>query len=89
MATVGRVLAERVNGAKGPVAVVIPLKGWSVYGAPGGPLHDPAALAAFLRELERTLRSDIPVHRLEIHINEPGFAEHCATLLLDMLPGRH
>ncbi|MFB3817654.1 MAG: Tm-1-like ATP-binding domain-containing protein [Candidatus Methylomirabilales bacterium] len=88
MAAVGRVLAERLNAAKGPVAVVIPLKGWSVYGAPGGPLHDPAAIAAFLEHLGRTLRPDVPVHRLPLHINEPGFADRCATLLLDMLPGR-
>jgi uncharacterized protein (UPF0261 family) len=59
-----------------------------VYGAPGGPLHDPAATAAFLHQLTRRLRPDIPVHRLPLHINEPGFADRCATLLLDMLPGR-
>ena len=37
--------------AKGPVAFVLPLKGWSVYGAPGGPLHDAQADAAFVRAL--------------------------------------
>lgn len=41
MAEVGRVMAERLNEAKGPAAVLVPLKGWSVYGKKGGPLHDP------------------------------------------------
>jgi uncharacterized protein (UPF0261 family) len=85
METVGRVLGERLNRAKGPVAVAIPLKGWSIYGAPGGPLHDAAADAAFVRALTRTLRRDIPVHRLDLHINDQEFAQHCCGLLLDFL----
>lgn len=40
MAVVGGVMAERLNAAVGPTAVLIPLKGWSVYGAPGGVLYD-------------------------------------------------
>ena len=88
MVAVGRVLAERLNRAKGPVAIVIPLKGWSIYGAPGGPLHDAAADAALLRSLSQDLRRDIPVHRLPLHINDPPFAEHCCELLLGFLTSR-
>lgn len=88
MAAVGRALAERLNDARGPVALVLPLKGWSVYGAPGGPLHDAAADGAFVRTLTRTLRKDIPVHRLPLHINDPAFADHCCDLLLEMMAAR-
>jgi uncharacterized protein (UPF0261 family) len=85
MAAVGRALAERLNQSKGPAAVVLPLKGWSIYGAPGGPLHDAAADAAFVRQLTRALRRDIPVHRLPLHINDAGVAEFCCGLLKEML----
>lgn len=85
MAAVGRVLAERLNRSQGPVAVVLPERGWSIYGAPGGPLHDAAADAVFVRSLTRGLRGDIPVHRLPLHINDPAFAEHCCELLLGFL----
>jgi uncharacterized protein (UPF0261 family) len=85
MAAVGRALAGRLNQAKGPVAFVLPEKGWSIYGAPGGPLHDAAANAAFVRSLTRGLRRDIPVHRLPLHINEPAFAEYCCGLLRGFL----
>jgi uncharacterized protein (UPF0261 family) len=85
MAKVGRVLAERLNRAKGPVAMVLPLKGWSIYGAPGGPLHDAAADAAFVQSVTRGLRKDIPFHKLPLHINDPAFAEHCCRLLLEFL----
>ncbi len=88
MAAVGRVLAERLNRCVGPVAVVLPEKGWSIYGAPGGPLYDAAADAALVRSLIRGLRRDIPVHRLPLHINDPGFAEHCCELLREFLSFR-
>ncbi len=88
MAKVGRVLAERLNRAKGPVAMVLPMKGWSIYGAPGGPLHDAVADAAFVQSLTRTLRKDIPIHRLPLHINDPEFAEHCCQLLMEFLAKR-
>ena len=85
MAKVGRVIAERLNRAKGPVAMVLPLKGWSIYGAPGGPLHDASADAAFVQSLTRGLRKDIPFHKLPLHINDPAFAEHCCQLLMEFL----
>lgn len=88
LAAVGRTMAERLNHAKGPVAVVLPLKGWSKYGAPGGPLHDAGAQAAFVQPLTRHLRRDIPVHHLALHINDEAFANHCCTLLLDMMASR-
>lgn len=88
MAAVGRALAERLNQAKGPVAFVLPEKGWSIYGAPGGPLYDAAANAVFVRSLTQGLRRDIPVHRLPLHINDPAFAEHCCELLRDFLAPR-
>jgi uncharacterized protein (UPF0261 family) len=85
MAAVGRVLAERLNRSRGPVAFVLPLKGWSIYGAPGGPLHDAAADATLVRSLTQALRRDIPLHRLPLHINDPPFAEHCCELLRGFL----
>ena len=85
MAAVGRVLAERLNRAKGPVAIVLPLKGWSIYGAPGAPLHDAAADAALLRSLSQDLRKSISIHRLPLHINDPPFAEYCCELLQGFL----
>jgi uncharacterized protein (UPF0261 family) len=88
MAAVGRALGERLSQAKGPVAMVLPLKGWSIYGAPGGPLHDAEAERAFVRALTRSLRKDIPLHRLPLHINDPAFADRCVALLLDMLATR-
>jgi len=81
MAAVGRTMAERLNAAKGPVTVLIPLKGWSVYGAPGGILHDEAGNRALLKTLKQGLRKDIALQEIDVHINDDAFVDACITEL--------
>ncbi|HEY7678439.1 MAG TPA: Tm-1-like ATP-binding domain-containing protein, partial [Candidatus Methylomirabilis sp.] len=88
LAQVGRVMAERLSAARGPAAVLVPLRGWSAYGGPGGPLHDPEADAALVRALAQHLDPRIPVRRLDLHINDPAFADACVDTLLAMLTAR-
>jgi uncharacterized protein (UPF0261 family) len=88
MAEVGRVMAARLNESLGPAAVVVPLHGWSIYGGPGGPLHDPAGNRAFLVALKRHLRPEIPLQEVEAHINEPRFVELCVERMLNSLAVR-
>ena len=57
MAQVGKIMAERLNQARGPTAVMIPLRGWSIYGAKGGPLHDAAGYKVFLEALKNHLKN--------------------------------
>jgi uncharacterized protein (UPF0261 family) len=52
---VAATMAERLNAALGPAAVLIPLRGWSVYGAKGGPLYDQRGYDLFLGALKRDL----------------------------------
>ena len=82
---VGAELAGRLNGARGPCAVLIPLRGWSEVGSPGGVLHDPQANAALVERLRAGLRPDIPLIELDTTINEPGFADRAADALAEML----
>lgn len=81
-ARLGRILAGKLNASRGPVAVVLPLRGGSVIGAPGGPFHDPEADTALYAALKGGLRPDIPVRELDCAINDPAFAEACAEALL-------
>jgi uncharacterized protein (UPF0261 family) len=84
-AELGRILADKLNASKGPVTVLIPLKGISVISAPGQPFHDPAADEALFGTLKRGLRADIRVVELDANINDPAFAEACVTELLNGL----
>ena len=85
MAEVGRVMAERLNGAAGPTAVLVPLRGWSIYGAPGGPLYDGPGNRILIQTLQEGLRGDIEVRRIDAHINDAPFVEACVNQLITYL----
>ncbi|MGH3094887.1 MAG: Tm-1-like ATP-binding domain-containing protein [Streptosporangiales bacterium] len=84
---VARAMAERLNAATGPVAVLIPLRGWSEVGSPGGVLHDPGTDAAFVAELRGALSPDVLVQELDTTINDPAFATAAVQVLLSFLDG--
>lgn len=81
MAFVGTVLAEKLNKATGPTAVIIPKRGFTGGGWEG----DPEADAAFIEVLKRKLKPEIKFLEVDAHINDRIFAEQAAALLLDLL----
>lgn len=81
----GEILAEKLNQSKGPVTVLLPLKGVSMIAAPGKAFHSPQADEALFATLKQNLRADIPVIEMEANINDPAFAQKCAEVLLDSL----
>jgi uncharacterized protein (UPF0261 family) len=85
MAQVGLNMAARLNQSRGPVAVIVPLKGWSIYGSPGGPLHDEAGNRALLKNLKRHLRPDFSWEEMPAAINDPVFIDRCVRKLLEMM----
>ena len=85
MAQIGTVMAERLNTATGPVAVLIPLKGWSVYGSKGGPLYDPKGNMLLLQALKQHLKPSIPFREIDVHINDQIFADICVETFMHFL----
>ena len=84
-ARLGHIFAEKLNAARGPAAVLIPLRGFSMLDSPGERFWSPEADAAFVRTLRGSLRPDIPVEELDANINDAQFADRAAALLLEML----
>src|SRR3984957_9895224 len=74
-AQLGKIIAEKLNASRGPVTVLLPLKGISVISAPGKKFHDPAADAALFSALKKDLRPEIKVVEMDCLINDPSFAE--------------
>jgi uncharacterized protein (UPF0261 family) len=72
---IAREVVRKLNQSKGPVAVLIPLKGWSSLDQEGMPLYDPEADRAFLDELKIHLNKKIPITELNLHLNTREFAE--------------
>jgi uncharacterized protein (UPF0261 family) len=85
-AELGRIIASKLNLSTGPAAVYFPLQGISVISAPGGPYWWPEADAALLESLQQHLRKDIPVHVMDMNINDPRFSRAMAEGLLAMKP---
>ncbi len=85
-AKVGRLVAERLNEAKGPTSVVIPLVGW-VEGDrhPKSPLHDPEGGKAFSEALKSNLKPGLKVIELDCHVNDPQFSETVLNLFDEMV----
>jgi uncharacterized protein (UPF0261 family) len=88
MEQLGRIFAERLNEATGPVEVLVPTEGLSIPAVPDGPFWNPEADAGFLRELRAALRPGIPVQTHAHHINAPEFARAVADRMIALLqPG--
>ena len=88
MERIAGVMAEKLNKAKGPVLVLIPLQGFSMYCRKGQELHDPERDAAFIRAFKSYLQSHIRVQEVDAHINDPVFAETAVAELIKLINGR-
>ncbi len=81
----GKILAEKLNASKGPVAVLLPLKGISVISCEGQAFYDPGADQALFASLRSNLADRIEIIELEEEINSPVFAEACVNKLLALM----
>jgi uncharacterized protein (UPF0261 family) len=85
MRQLGRIFADRLNDARGPIEVMVPTRGLSIPNMPGGVFWNPEADAGFLDELRRHLRPDIPVSTHPFHINATEFALAVADRFVELL----
>jgi uncharacterized protein (UPF0261 family) len=80
-AELGRVIAQKLNRAQGPLTVFVPLKGVSLIATEGQDFHDPAADEALFGALREHLDPDVDVRELELDVNDPEFANAMADRL--------
>ena len=74
------VVANKLKLAKGPAAVIIPLKGFSALDRPGAPFYYPEADNAFVSELKLRLPSNIKFVTVDAHINDGKFIDEVIRL---------
>ena len=100
----GKLFAEKVNKAKGPTVIAIPLKGWSILdtkdkystvkydGTPTGrKWYNAEANQAFVASLEENIdntKENIELIKFDFHINDTEFAVITTSILDDMINGR-
>ncbi|MEO7889170.1 MAG: Tm-1-like ATP-binding domain-containing protein [Vicinamibacterales bacterium] len=85
-AAIGIEMATKLSAARGPVAILLPARGVSAIDKTGQPFDDPVARAA----LHDAIRSgahgqEIEVVDLDMHINDPEFADAAVRKLLELM----
>lgn len=79
---IGRFIAEKLNRAKAPVTVLLPMKGVSEIDKIGLPFYDAEADIRLFDALKKYLESHIRIVEVDSHINDTHFAEKAAEEFL-------
>jgi len=86
MEELGKVIAEKLNNAKGPTRIIFPLRGFSFAN-----LHvdkeefdDPESDNLLLETLKKNLRPDVKVIECDLHINDEEFAYQAAEIYANL-----
>lgn len=87
MAGAAEIMADRLNGARGPVTVIIPEKGFLEYDRPGQRLYYPKGRKIFVDTLRDHLNSELDFISMDCHINDPVYAEKVAETALRLFKG--
>lgn len=80
-AALGRTIARKLNEARGPLTVFVPLKGVSLIATEGQVFHDPAADEALFCTLRENLDPEVDLRELDLDVNDPEFAHALADRL--------
>lgn len=80
-----KVYADKLNRARGPVKILIPLRGWSSLDRKGSVLHAPEEDKVFVDELRKNLRTGIEIEELDVHLEDPPFAKALVESFLRLM----
>ncbi len=85
MAELGRIMARKLNQARGTTTVIIPTRGVSAIDMTEQPFDAPEARAAWRENLKAHIGSNVTVIEMDAHINDDAFATKLAETLLESL----
>ncbi|HSJ93370.1 MAG TPA: Tm-1-like ATP-binding domain-containing protein [Gaiellaceae bacterium] len=80
-AELGRRIGRKLNAARGPVTLFLPLRGVSLIDTEGQVFFDPEADKALFDALRETLDPGVDVREVDTHVNDPDFARAMADTL--------
>jgi uncharacterized protein (UPF0261 family) len=82
-----RTVVDKLNQSHNPIKILIPLRGWSEADREGDVLFDPESSQAFCETLEKSLKSDVKVVKVDYHINDREFAQEAVDIMISMIKG--
>jgi uncharacterized protein (UPF0261 family) len=81
----GKEIAQKASAAKGPTAVLVPLRGVSAIDREGQPFWWPEADAALFASLRNWMSPQVELVEADLHINDPEFARRAVRALLRLM----
>ncbi len=82
---IGSLVGEKLNRAKGPTQVFIPLRGFSFPDRENMSHWEPEGNQAFIDAIKANLNSNIPLIELDAHINDPEFIDALTDRFLELI----
>jgi uncharacterized protein (UPF0261 family) len=83
----GKEIAQKASAARGPTAVLVPRRGVSAIDREGQPFWWPEANQALFQSLRNWMSPHVRLTELDLHVNDPDFAQAAARTLLEMMAG--
>ncbi len=80
----GEEIGRKIAASRGPAALLLPAKGVSDLDRTGQPFDDPVARQCLFSAMQQHCGS-VPCQILDMHINDPPFAEAAANTLLQLM----
>jgi len=76
--------AEKINRARGPVRLLVPLRGWSSVDREGNPTYAPDEDRIFIQELRDRLNPEIDIREVDANMEEPDFSQAVLQAALEV-----
>lgn len=70
-----KLYADKINKAKGPIKLVVPLRGWSSIDREGSVLYDPDEDQIFIDELKKNLRVPLDIEEVDCNLEDLDTAQ--------------
>lgn len=85
LVNVAGVFAQKLNQSRGPVKLLVPLRGWSAIDDVSTVLHDPETDLIFINELRKRLSSQIEIREIDANLEEAEFARAVVKAFKDVM----
>ena len=80
-----KLYAEKINKAKGPIKLVVPLRGWSSLDREGTILYDPQEDQIFIDELKKHLKAPLEIEEVDCNLEDLDTAKALVNSLDKMM----
>jgi uncharacterized protein (UPF0261 family) len=84
----GKEIAQKASAARGPTAVLLPLRGVSAIDREGQPFWWPEADEALFQSLRNWMSPHVKLLEFDVHINDPEFARVAVETLMELIKNK-